>query len=110
MEDNMKISGKNPLVDAQVKAQEAAKELKIRQKSSGNKASGTLFDKVDVSGKGKRLAGVRKLVEASPDVREEKIRQIKGAVRDGTYEIKTSRIAERIIRSAIHYYKTHRPL
>jgi len=103
----MKISGKNPLIDAQVKLQQGKRELKIPRGSSGAGGS-PAADKVNLSGKAKRLAQLRRLVEASPDVREEKISQIKSAIDDGKYNVKTARVAENIIKRAIHFYNNHR--
>ncbi len=105
----MKITGKNPSIDAQVNAQKAKRDLKapIGSSITGSKGISTT-DKVNVSGKAKRLAQLRKLVEASPDVREEKIAQIKDAVDDGKYNVRSARVAENIIKKAIHFYNSHR--
>ncbi len=104
----MKITGKNPAVDAQVKLQNTTKELKTRQRPAINK--GVIMDKVNVSHKAKRLAHLRKLIEASPDVRAEKIDQIKEDVKDGKYSVKAAKVAESIIKKAIDFNKTHRYL
>ncbi len=104
----MKITGKNPAIDAQTKLQERGKELKTRQGPRVTK--GLIMDKVNVSDKARKLARLRKLVEASPDVRAEKVERIKEAVEDGKYSIKTARIAEAIIRKAIEFNKNHRYL
>ncbi len=104
----MKITGKNPAVDAQVKIQQADKELKAKPRPKVTK--GLIMDKVNVSDKAKRLAQLRKLVEASPDVRSEKVEQIKESIDDGKYSIKTAKVAEAIIRKAIAFNKSHRYL
>ncbi|MFQ5427619.1 MAG: flagellar biosynthesis anti-sigma factor FlgM [Thermodesulfobacteriota bacterium] len=98
----MKITGKNPLIDAQARLQESRAELKARPKKARAVA---LADRVDVSGKAKKLANLRKLVEASPEVREEKIERIKNAIDEGKYNMKSARVAESIIKKAIHFYK-----
>ncbi len=103
----MKISGKNPLIDAQVKLRQAKRELKTPRNSSTAGGSNR-SDKVNLSGKAKRLAQLRRLVEASPDVRQKKISQIKSAIDSGKYNVKSARVAEKIIKRAIHFYNNHR--
>ncbi len=100
----MKITGKNPLLDASVKLQESSRpELKARPRKA---KAAQVIDRVNVSGKAKKLANLRKLVEASPDVREEKIERIKNAIDEGKYNMKSAKIAEGIIKNAINFYKT----
>ncbi|MFQ5480459.1 MAG: flagellar biosynthesis anti-sigma factor FlgM [Thermodesulfobacteriota bacterium] len=99
----MKITGKNPLIDAQVKLKDNAKELKARPRKA--RAAG-LADRVNVSAKARKLANLRKLVEASPEVREEKIERIKNDIDSGKYNMKSAKVAEGIIRKAINFYKS----
>ncbi len=104
----MKITGKNPAVDAQVKLQNAKRELKTRPGSSTDRP--VITDKVNLSGRARRLAELRKLIEASPDVRAEKVERLKEAIEDGDYSVKTAKIAEKIIRKAIRFNRYHRYL
>lgn len=104
----MKITGKNPAIKTHIETQKAGKELKARRRSSTG--SSTPMDRVNVSGKAKKLARLRKLVEASPDVRAEKIEQIKHSIDEGKYSVKTLKVAEAIIRRAIDFNKNHRYL
>jgi len=104
----MKIAGKNPIINTQVKLQKANRELKIPGGSSVAGGNGTTtVDKVNLSGKAKKLAHLRKLIAASPDVRKEKIEQIKNALDEGKYNVKASRVAEGIIKKAISFYNHH---
>jgi len=105
----MKITGKHPSIDAKLNTQKARRDLKApRDSSIVGPAGSSTTDKVNVSGKAKRLAQLRKLVEASPDVREEKIAHIKDAVDEGKYNVRSARVAENIIKKAIHFYNSHR--
>jgi len=104
----MKITGKNPAIKTHVKTHKAGKELKTRRRPTIDKS--TIMDRVNVSGKAKKLARLRKLVEASPDVRAEKVEQIKNSIDEGKYSVKTAKVAEAIIRRAIDFNKNHRYL
>ncbi len=101
----MKITGKNPLLEAQLKLKESRGAKKTTGQSNAAGPKGVkVSDRVDVSGKAKRLASLRKLVEASPDVREEKVERIKRDIDDGKYNMKSAKIAEGIIKKAISFY------
>ncbi len=107
----MKIAGKNPLVKAQVKLHDVKKKLGgVEDKGKLKHGASAMADRVNLSGKAKKLARLRKLVEASPDVRAEKIEHIKNAIDEGKYNVKSSRVAEGIIKKAIDFYQSHRYL
>jgi len=103
----MKITGKNPLLEVQLKLKESRSAQKTSQHrdATGPKATQVADSvSVDVSGKAKRLASLRKLVEASPDVRQEKVDRIKKDIDEGKYSMKSEKTAEGIIKKAISFY------
>ncbi|MFQ5354677.1 MAG: flagellar biosynthesis anti-sigma factor FlgM [Thermodesulfobacteriota bacterium] len=98
----MKITGRNPLVDARLRRPGGRHGQKARPQRA---VAAQSTAKVDVSGRARKLATLRKLVEASPEVREEKVKRIKKAIDEGKYNMKSARVAEGIIKNAINFYK-----
>ena len=58
-------------------------------------------DTVVISDAAKRIQEIRNQLDAVPDVREEKVAQLKNQIENGTYEINADKIAEKIIREGL---------
>jgi len=58
-------------------------------------------DKVQISKRSKEIQRVREAVEASPDVRSEKVKELKTAVESGSYNVKGEAIAEEMIKRSV---------
>jgi negative regulator of flagellin synthesis FlgM len=58
-------------------------------------------DTVVISETAKRIQAAQSLLETTPDVRSEKVAEIKRRIEDGTYEIKPDQIAEKMIRESL---------
>ena len=58
-------------------------------------------DKAESPLTGKRLNEARKLMKAVPDVREEKVAQIKKQLENGTYKIDGEKIAFKMIKESL---------
>jgi negative regulator of flagellin synthesis FlgM len=54
-------------------------------------------DTVVISDAAKRIQEIRNQLDEIPDVREEKVAQLKNQIENGTYEINPGKIAEKII-------------
>jgi negative regulator of flagellin synthesis FlgM len=96
----MKIDGgKPPESPDVVKLQKAGKNGKIDQSNaSGQTKAG---DKVDVSGKAREIAELMGAVKALPEVRTEKVAEIKGLIDSGQYVADPAKIAGRMIDEVI---------
>lgn len=55
-------------------------------------------DRVDISGKAREIAELMAVISQMPDVRAEKVAEIKKAVESGNYNINPSKIAESILK------------
>jgi len=97
----MKITGENPFVklDAYVK--------NIKQKgkvdASSEHGSGEIIkeDNVVLSPEAKEIQEAKRVLDSLPDVREEKVREIKRQVENGTYRIEEKKIAAKIVRDSL---------
>jgi len=58
-------------------------------------------DTVVISDAAKRIQEIRNQLDAVPDVREEKVAQLKNQIENGTYEINADNIAEKMIREGL---------
>jgi negative regulator of flagellin synthesis FlgM len=58
-------------------------------------------DTVVISDSAKRIQEAQAQLETIPEVRSEKVAEIKRRIEDGTYEIKPDKIAEKMIRESL---------
>ncbi|MBI5893020.1 MAG: flagellar biosynthesis anti-sigma factor FlgM [Deltaproteobacteria bacterium] len=58
-------------------------------------------DRIDVSEKAKVLQKAKNAVDASPDVREEKVAELKNAIDKGSYNVSGEEIAGSLIKKSI---------
>ena len=55
-------------------------------------------DKVDISGRSREIADIMSSVNQLPDVRAQKVQELKQAVEAGTYSIDPQKIAEKMLK------------
>ena len=72
---------------------DAAAEQKEQQQAKA--------DTVALSSAAKDIQEAQKQLEAIPDVREEKVAQLKEQIENGTYEIDAEKIADKMIKDAL---------
>ncbi|AZR73904.1 flagellar biosynthesis anti-sigma factor FlgM [Anoxybacter fermentans] len=73
---------------------------KMYQKNSFQKLGGSNSvreDKVNLSREAKELKRIYEVLAKTPDIRTEKVNQLKRVIQQGTYEIKGEMIAEKMI-------------
>ena len=58
-------------------------------------------DTVVISDAAKRIQEIRNQLDEIPDVREEKVAQLKNQIENGTYQINADKIAEKIIKEGL---------
>jgi len=58
-------------------------------------------DKVEISERSKEINRIRELIEKIPEVREDKVNELREAIDKGVYNIKGEIIAENIIKKSI---------
>jgi len=61
----------------------------------------TKTDTVNISDAAKEIQEVRKELDNIPDVRAEKVEQLKNQIENGTYEIKSEEIAEKMLKDSL---------
>jgi negative regulator of flagellin synthesis FlgM len=61
----------------------------------------TKADTVELSDAAKQLQEAQKQMEAIPDVREDKVAQLKEQIENGTYEINEEKIADKMLKDSL---------
>jgi negative regulator of flagellin synthesis FlgM len=60
-------------------------------------AASTVTEKVDLSTRAKDIQRIKQIVDQTPDIREEKVMELKRQIDNGKYEINTDKIAEKMV-------------
>lgn len=68
------------------------KKVKSKQVSKSSKR-----DEVEISSFGRAYQTARQAVSSEPDIREEKVADIKARIQNGTYEVSGEKFAEKIL-------------
>ncbi len=61
----------------------------------------TKTDTVVLSDAAKRIQEAKKLLDAIPDIREDKVAQLKEQIDNGTYEIDAEKIADKMLKDSL---------
>ena len=93
----MKIESEQSLVnlEAYVKNAQNSEEVKLSHRQEPEKSTPT--ESVKLSHTARDLQKVREVLEATPDIREDKVGQFKKEIEAGKYSIKGDMIAEKMV-------------
>ena len=101
----MKIAGDNPYLKlgAYVKNIKNDKEINVKDKEASKEVGNEVItgDKVDISSKAKEIREAKMLLNSLPDIREEKVAQIKERVENGSYQIEEKKTAAKMIKGSL---------
>lgn len=96
----MKIDGSNSPKDyyGNIGAKSVT-ETDTKGKASNTKASEKIqtTDKVDISGKGKEIAELKAAASQLPEVRTDKVKEMKQSVESGNYKVNALKIAQKML-------------
>lgn len=95
----MKIHNERP-VNVQVSGQNVKKVTEEQAISIERKAGDQSFskDRVDISEKAKEAARLMEEIKAIPEIREQRVEELREAIKSGRYRIDSVKLAERILR------------
>ena len=96
----MEITPKNP-IDTEAYVNHINDKQKPDTTSDKAANQGAKTDKVEISEAAKEIQEVRKQLDNTPDVRSEKVEQLKNQIENGTYEIKSEEIAEKMLKESL---------
>jgi len=69
---------------------------KIVQQQAKNKDNAD-NDKMQISDKAKEIASAKKALKKSPEIREEKVAEIKAKINAGSYEVDSKKLAQKML-------------
>ena len=93
MEGHIKRSSRNKDVSSE------KSEAPAKAERAGNAAAGS--DNVRLSAKARELQESRKAMEAAPELRKEKVEELKSRIASGSYNVKGEEIADAIIKATL---------
>ncbi|MDY6880763.1 MAG: flagellar biosynthesis anti-sigma factor FlgM [Desulfatiglans sp.] len=101
----MEISGNDSSVNlgAYVKSVKAGKEVEVGPREAEKKVDKGIAgeDKVVLSPKAREIQKAKMLLASVPDVREEKVQEIRQRIEEGTYKVESKKIAEKIVKESL---------
>lgn len=59
-------------------------------------------DSVAISGQARQIQRAREVALAAPDVREEKVAELKAMIKAGTYAVDSRKVAEKLLAEELH--------
>ncbi len=93
----MEINSPNPLMDPDNGVQPCnVSKRSARNRKDANKSSDSVQPESSVQRR--KIPNIDELMRSTPDVREEKVEKLRKKIRNGAYNIKAEKIAEKIIR------------
>lgn len=91
----MEINGTNPLAGPQkIQRLDQAKHSDRAEKNGGVQPEP---DRLELSIQSREISQLDEMIRSTPDVREERIAEVRQAIENGTYNVKAEKIAEKII-------------
>ena len=97
----MEIPGKNFGIKSKTIQDRVKAEKIIPAKGPGGVSSSNGTEQVAISAKAKDIQQATKVVNATPDIRIEKVDRIKEKITNGTYHISSDQLAEKVIQNII---------
>ena len=67
------------------------------------KASAVKTDTVVISDAAKRIQEARAMLDEIPDVREDKVAELRNQIRNGTYQVDAEKTAEKLLKEQLGY-------
>lgn len=95
----MRINGKFPYGIDKMDSQPARK--KDAQKSSTVSDSSAQVDKVSLSSRGKDAVALTQALKSAPEVRADKVEDLRQRIADGSYAVSGRVVAEKIVKTAM---------
>ena len=97
----MEISGKIPPIKISAYMNNVQEKKKIDDPTGHDPKSVMKEDKVDISRTAREVKEARAQLEKIPDIREEKVAEIKNDINSGTYRIDGKKVAFNMIRESL---------
>ncbi len=84
-------------IAGQAAARRAERATNDSQVKTDPRSAGTSSDTVEISDRSRELARARQAVDAAPDVRADRVAEIKQRIEDGTYSVSPELLARKML-------------
>jgi negative regulator of flagellin synthesis FlgM len=92
----MEINGTNPLIGL-IKNVQRLDSPQQSERTQVNDGEHSDSDRLELSVRSREISHLEELIQSTPDVREERVNQVRQSIESGTYNVKAEKIAEKII-------------
>jgi len=92
----MEINGNNPLIGLTKNVQRLDAPQQSERVEKHGRADSDV-DRLELSVRSLEISHLEDLIRSTPDVREERVEQMRNQIERGTYNVKAENIAEKII-------------
>ena len=98
----MEITGGNPFAKIDSYVRQVRRD-KSGSDAASNSSSGEVLsgDRVELSPKAKEMQEAKRILGSIPDIREEKVAQIRKQIAEGTYQVDSQKIAEKMVTESL---------
>jgi negative regulator of flagellin synthesis FlgM len=97
----MEITPKNDAINIDAYVNNINDKQNVEQTSDKPDKTVTKTDTVAISDAAKEIQEVKKQLDEVPDVRADKVAELKAQIENGTYEIKSEEIAEKMLTDSL---------
>jgi|WetSurMetagenome_2_1015567.scaffolds.fasta_scaffold788937_2 negative regulator of flagellin synthesis FlgM len=91
------INNSNPLIGSNTNVQRLENSQKQERIQKSDGGPNLDADRLELSVRSREISRFDELVRLTPDVRENKVEQVRREIEAGTYNVKAEKIAEKII-------------
>ena len=97
----MKITDKNPYINFEASTRNIKEKEKLDASDKQTSKDSIKEDKVFLSPQAKKIQEAKKIMSSIPEIREEKIAQIKAQIENGTYHVEGKKIAAKMLKESL---------
>jgi negative regulator of flagellin synthesis FlgM len=99
----MKISNQNPIIQHDIHTQRIQKNEEVKAQQSQTSSPDKVYngERVELSQRAKDIQKIKKIVEETPEIREDKVTDLKQKIEQGIYNVKGEKVAQKLLEDLI---------
>jgi negative regulator of flagellin synthesis FlgM len=97
----MKIDSERSPVNLEAYIKSSQESEGVSQSLRQEKQGASPTESVKLSHTAKEIQKIREIVEATPEIRTDKVGQLKREIETGTYSVKADKVAEKMLRESL---------
>ena len=97
----MKVDSERSLVNLEVYNKRAQEIEGVDQSIQQGQKKASATESVNLSHTARDIQKIREIIEATPEIRTDKVGQLKREIEAGSYSVKADKVAERMLRESL---------